>query len=38
MIRAGYYIKMFLLSVGNYLAIRVTEGLAHADPKARVSG
>jgi hypothetical protein len=38
MIRAGYYIKTFLLSAGNYLGICVAEGIAHADPTARVSG
>jgi len=31
MIRAGYYIKTFLLSVGNYLCFCVAEGMAHAD-------
>ena len=31
MIRAGYYIKTFLLPVENYLGICVAEGIAHAD-------
>ena len=38
MIWAGYYIKMFLLSVGNYLGIFVAERIANADPTAWVSG
>ena len=38
MIRAGYCIKTFLLSVGNYFGICVAERMAHADPTARVSG
>jgi len=38
MIWAGYCIKMFWLSVGDYLGIFVAEVIANADPTAWVSG